>query len=74
VVGTAVYAADRQNTEDYPSPWRVLEYDTDLGGYIVNLTKDQLQGAPKYGQNDAWDWSNPETSRQIDQYYDRWMY
>jgi osmotically-inducible protein OsmY len=61
-------------TEHYPLPWRMLKYDTELGGYIVNLTKDQLQGAPKYGQSDTWDWSNPQSSRQIDQYYDRWMY
>jgi osmotically-inducible protein OsmY len=61
-------------TEHYPLPWRMLKYDTDLGGYIVNLTKDQLQGAPKYGQNDTWDWNSPATGRQIDRYYDRWMY
>jgi osmotically-inducible protein OsmY len=61
-------------TEHYPLPWRMLKYDTDLGGYIVNLTKDQLQGAPKYSQNDGWDWNSPSTSQEIDRYYGRWMF
>ena len=60
-------------TEHYPLPWSVLKYDTELSGYVVNLTKDQLQGAPKYGQNDSWDWNDPATSRRIDQYYNPWM-
>ena len=36
--------------EHYPLPWSTLKYDTSLGGYIVNLTKDQLDKAPKYHQ------------------------
>ena len=61
-------------TEHYPLPWTMLKYDTDLSGYIVNLTKDQLQNAPKYGTNEGWDWTDPATSRQIDRYYDQWMF
>lgn len=60
--------------EHYPLPWRMLKYDTELGGYIVNLTKDQLQGAPKFSQSESWDWTNPATSQQVDRYYDRWMF
>jgi hypothetical protein len=60
-------------TEHYPLPWSVLKYDTGLSGYVVNLTKDQLQAAPKYGQNDSWDWNDPGTTRRIDQYYSPWM-
>ena len=33
--------------EHYPTPWSNLKYDTNLGGYLLNLTKDQLQKAPK---------------------------
>jgi len=61
-------------TEHYPLPWSMLRYDTDLGGYVVNLTKDQLEAAPKYGENDSWDWNDPSTSRRIDQYYNPWMF
>lgn len=60
-------------TEHYPLPWNILKYHTDLGGYIVNLTKDQLEAAPKYGANDSWDWTDPATSRRIDMYYNPWM-
>ena len=31
----------------YPVPWPTLKYDTDPGGYLVNLTRDQLEGAPR---------------------------
>src|SRR6186997_3726220 len=30
----------------YPVPWSMLKYDTNLGGYVVGLTKDQLDKAP----------------------------
>ena len=32
----------------HPLPWDQLTYDSDKGGYIVNLTKEQLQGGPRY--------------------------
>ena len=30
----------------HPLPWSLLQYDTGKGGYVVNLDKDQLEGAP----------------------------
>jgi sporulation protein YlmC with PRC-barrel domain len=33
----------------YPLPWSVLTYDTDQGGYVVNLDKEVLEKAPRYG-------------------------
>ena len=38
----------------YPLPWSVLTYNTELGGYEVNITDEQLQGAPRYRAAD-WD-------------------
>ncbi|MGF1550619.1 MAG: PRC-barrel domain-containing protein [Sphingomonadaceae bacterium] len=35
----------------YPLPWDILTYDTDKGGYIVDLDKDRLENAP-YFEND----------------------
>jgi hypothetical protein len=32
----------------HPLPWDVLTYDTDQGGYVVNLSKEELQKAPSY--------------------------
>jgi hypothetical protein len=34
--------------EYYPMPWSKLDYDTELGGYRVDVTEDQLRGAPKF--------------------------
>jgi PRC-barrel domain len=30
----------------HPLPWSTLTYDTGLGGYVVNLTKERLRNAP----------------------------
>ena len=32
----------------HPLPWKALTYDTGQGGYVVDLDKDRLQGAPSY--------------------------
>ena len=39
--------------DHYPLPWARLKYNEKLGGYVVNLTKDQLDRAPKY-HDDNW--------------------
>jgi hypothetical protein len=33
----------------YPLPWEALTYDTDQGGYVVDIDKDKFEKAPKYG-------------------------
>ncbi|HEY4200960.1 MAG TPA: PRC-barrel domain-containing protein [Devosiaceae bacterium] len=53
--------------DHYPLPWDSLSYDEVLGGYLVNLTKEKLQGAPKYSDED-YDWT-PENGRQVYDYY-----
>ncbi|MDF2640215.1 MAG: photosystem reaction center subunit [Novosphingobium lindaniclasticum] len=35
----------------YPLPWDVLTYDTDQGGYVVNLDKSVLEKAPRYAND-----------------------
>jgi hypothetical protein len=32
----------------HPLPWRVLKYDIRQGGYIVDLDRRRLEGAPSY--------------------------
>jgi len=54
--------------EHYPLPWDQLTYDTTLGGYRVDLTKDKLEGAPKYSGTD-WDWEDRNRAREINDYY-----
>ena len=34
--------------EHYPLPWSMLNYDTDKGGYVVDLDKDVLDQAPRH--------------------------
>jgi hypothetical protein len=52
----------------YPVPWSTLKYDTNLGGYRVNLTEDQLKKAPKYSRSTGWNW-NRENDRRVYDYY-----
>ncbi len=36
------------DTDRYPLPWKILKYDTTLGGYVVPIDKATLEKAPKY--------------------------
>ena len=55
--------------EDYfPVPWSTLNYDTNLGGYRVNFTNDQLKGAPKFSSSTDWGW-NRENDKKVYDYY-----
>ena len=40
-----------------PIPWSKLSYDTDQGGYVVDLDRDKLQNGPSYsaGKEPAFD-------------------
>lgn len=53
----------------YPLPWHSLSYDTGLGGYLTTVTADHLKGAPKYGAESDWDWSDPTSSKAVDDCY-----
>jgi hypothetical protein len=52
----------------HPLPWRVLNYDTAMGGYVVDLDKDRLRGAPRFFRNETPDW-NREWGTRVDDYY-----
>ncbi|GGC11678.1 photosystem reaction center subunit H [Novosphingobium endophyticum] len=44
--------------EEYrPVPWDALEYDTDLGGYVINIEKERIGQTPSYArdQEPTWD-------------------
>jgi sporulation protein YlmC with PRC-barrel domain len=55
--------------EYHPLPWDVLKYDERQGGYVVGLTTEQLQGAPRYAEGDRPDWVDPAYGRRINDYY-----
>jgi hypothetical protein len=43
--------------KQYPLPWDTLTYNTEKGGYVVDLDKERLEKAPSFerGQEPAWD-------------------
>ena len=54
----------------HPLPWQVLRYDTNVGGYVVNLSKEKLERAPSYVQGDEPDWGDRNYNNKIYAYYD----
>ncbi|HEV2748372.1 MAG TPA: PRC-barrel domain-containing protein [Allosphingosinicella sp.] len=48
----------------FPVPWPLLDYDVDKDGYALDITKEQLAGAPKFEANSEPEFS-PEYRRQI---------
>lgn len=34
----------------YPIPWQQLKYDEDKGGYVVSVTREQIEGAPHFAE------------------------
>jgi len=55
--------------DHYPLPWQSLKYDTDLGGYVTSITEAQLQNAPRYSNDNAWNWRDPARTRSVNDYY-----
>ncbi|MEA2907508.1 MAG: hypothetical protein QOI12_4895 [Alphaproteobacteria bacterium] len=53
----------------YPLPWSLLKYNPKLGGYEVNITEQQLKGAPKYSKHENWDWSDRARAQKVYDYY-----
>jgi hypothetical protein len=53
----------------HPLPWRALTYDTGLGGYVVDIDRSRLEGAPHYTTGAEPDWSDRAYSQSIDHYY-----
>jgi hypothetical protein len=52
----------------HPLPWRALAYDTRLGGYVVDVDKDRLAGAPAYGNGED-PFADDEYGARVDAYY-----
>jgi sporulation protein YlmC with PRC-barrel domain len=56
----------------YPIPWQQLSYDTEQDGYVVDLDREMLEKAPRYGAAD-----NPnfdaQYGREVSNYYDSYQ-
>jgi sporulation protein YlmC with PRC-barrel domain len=53
----------------YPLPWEKLRYDTEMNGYIVDIDRDTLEGAPSYSDKTTAAWGDDAWSRNIYGYY-----
>jgi sporulation protein YlmC with PRC-barrel domain len=52
----------------HPLPWSLLKYDTYKGGYVVNLDKQQLEGAPAYDTDVEPNWDEKYNDRVYNYY------
>jgi hypothetical protein len=52
----------------HPLPWHALSYDTRLGGFVVDLSKEQLERGPSYAAAES-PWSDPAYGRSVYDYY-----
>jgi len=55
-------------TDLYPVPWSTLRYDVDQDGYVVNIDKAQLEGAPRHSES-TWPAYDDEYGRKVYEYY-----
>jgi PRC-barrel domain len=53
----------------HPLPWNTLKYDTRQGGYVVGLTKEQLEGAPTIRRDEKPAWGDRSYEQSIHDYY-----
>ena len=55
-------------TDVYPLPWSMLKYDTNVDGYVVPVTKEQLEDAPHYGKDSSPEY-DADYGRTVNSYY-----
>ncbi|MEP9380211.1 PRC-barrel domain-containing protein [Aquabacter sp. CN5-332] len=55
----------------HPLPWSTLNYNVQQGGYVVNLTREQLEGAPHYAESEPPTWDRDYETRVHDYYRSR---
>ena len=55
--------------DEHTIPWSKLDYDTSLGGYRIDITEDQLRGAPAYSRDRDHDWSDRAREQELHDYY-----
>jgi hypothetical protein len=52
-----------------PIPWQRLTYDPLLGAYQLDLTDEELSGAPSFAANTEFDWGDRSREVDIHNYY-----
>lgn len=73
--GTAAYAIMSfggflgMGNSYHPLPWQHLSYDEQQGGYVVDIDRSRLEGAPSYATDETATWNDPAYGRMVDDYY-----
>ncbi|MBQ0819812.1 PRC-barrel domain-containing protein [Microvirga sp. HBU67558] len=55
--------------DEYAVPWRMLDYDTSLGGYRIQITAEQLRRAPSLSGSRSQDWPDRQSEQDLHDYY-----
>ena len=53
----------------HPIPWSKLKYSTDMGGYVVDIDKTVLEGAPAYAAGAEPRWGDQTYEEGLHRYY-----
>ena len=53
----------------FPLPWKMLNYDTRVAGYVVDLDRSRLERAPSFTARDMPNWSDRAYTGRIDEYW-----
>jgi hypothetical protein len=53
----------------YPLPWEKLRYNTEVGGYVVDVDRDTLEGAPSYTDAATASWNDEAWNRDVRAHY-----
>lgn len=59
----------------HPLPWDVLKYHTERNGYVIPLTKEELQGAPSYTSDELTAYGGEDATYRdtVRHYYSRFV-
>jgi PRC-barrel domain len=53
----------------HPLPWSLLRYNTNLGGYVIDIKETQLEDGPSYPVGAEPAWGDPEYESKLRDYY-----
>jgi sporulation protein YlmC with PRC-barrel domain len=53
----------------FPLPWEKLNYNAELGGYVVDIDRETLEGAPSYSDTKAAAWDDDAWGRDVYAHY-----
>jgi sporulation protein YlmC with PRC-barrel domain len=53
----------------YPLPWEKLRYDTNRSGYVVDVDRSLIEGAPSYADDEPATWSDRAWGDRVSNYY-----